>query len=229
MMRPFLKGFLFLAFLFCGAAAYCQPRSFLNLSTFDQRPVHFGFLLGVNTLDFDIKSFDNDYRSDVTTLKYGLTVGIISNLRLGDYFDLRFMPGMSFGDRNVKFVLAPDTTYASVKSTYIDLPLLLKYKAMRIKNVRPYIVTGPAYRYDISKSAKDDLLRLQRGEWFWEVGVGLDNYLQYFKFAPELKMSFGLGNVLGTPPPEDSGTSSVYHKSIRKLSSNIVTLSFHFE
>ena len=55
-----------------------------------------------------------------------------------------------------------------------------------------------------------------------EVGFGLDFYLEYFKFSPQLKLSYGLINLLKS---EDS----VYSNSINRLSTNGWMLSFTFE
>ncbi len=244
-------------FILQGASSlYAQPKSdYLYLTTFDQRPLHFGFSLGFNWFDANIQTYKpvkgrTSYVADVATLNPGFTVGIIANWRLGDWFDLRFTPGISLGSREVSY---SNTTYSiptehynwdlfrvsprdsrmgsgvndstlTIETTYIDFPLLIKYKAMRIRNLRPYIITGPALRYDISKSDKEQL-GLKPLDVYWEVGVGLDNYLKYFKLAPELKMSFGLKNILGSPKKNNSDL----HNSIKRFSSNIVTLCFHFE
>lgn len=257
MKRFWLKGFVILTFVVLGASSLsAQPKSdYLYLTTFDQRPLHFGFSLGFNWFDANIQTHSPSvgrpsYVMDVGRLNSGFTVGIIANWRLGDWFDLRFLPGISLGSREISY---RNTTYSilsehsnwdlfhisprenqkihgvndstlTIETTYLDFPLLIKYKAMRIRNLRPYIVTGPALRYDISKSDKEQL-GLKPLDVYWEVGVGLDNYLKYFKLAPELKMSFGLKNILGSPKKDNSDL----HNSIKRFSSNIVTLCFHFE
>ena len=173
-------------------------------------------------------------RSDVATLVPGFTVGIVSSLRLTRDVTLRFLPGMSFGERKLTYNIpvsdvndvAP-TQYYSIKSTFLDFPLLLKYSAQRINNNRPYIVFGAAYRQDISKTAKEDLVKLKSGGFYAEVGGGWDSYFPFFRFSVEAKFSFGLNNQLGSVP---SPTQRQYYaQSIKNLRSNIFTLSFHFE
>ena len=225
-----------------------------NLTTFDDKRLHFGFSLGLNTLDFNIDHYstmvDNPkfapeilvngtpivasdkIRADISTLTPGFTVGIITNLRLSESLDLRFLPGMSFGERkltyNIPVVSTSGTTdYFSIKSTFLDFPLLIKYKARRMNNQRPYLIGGVAYRIDISKSGKEDLVRLKPFSSYLEAGMGWDTYLQFFRLSTELKFSFGLSNILDNGPK--ASELQVYTDAFSRLSSNVFTLSFHFE
>lgn len=237
-----------------------QSRVVQNLTTFDNKKIHFGFTLGLNSLDFAVKHYaslddnpnfdptdevtaryleeldavDRQVRTDVYTLTPGFTVSMVSNLRLGEYFDLRFLPGLSFGNRKMvynvplhDFVGSSDDGYFSARSTYIDLPLLVKYKSKRYLNQRPYMIGGFAYRHDISRGSPDEIIRLVNPNFYLEAGMGWDTYLQFFRFSTELKFSFGLNNVLGKIP--DTPTPTYYNHAIKRLTTNIVTLSFHFE
>lgn len=237
--------------------AFSQKQKVNHMTTFDDKLIHFGFSLGINTLDFGVTHYNpigtnpefspttwpldkkqiavGDYvRADVSQLIPGFTVGIISSLRLTKDLDLRFLPGLSFGERQLFYnipVWEKDSyqplQYYSIKSTFLDFPLLLKYKARRINNDRPYIVFGPAYRQDISRTGKEDLVRLKNGGFYAEIGAGWDHYFAFFRFSVEAKMSLGLNNILGDPP----GVSQrqYYSQAIKELRSNIFTLSFHFE
>ena len=237
--------------------AFAQKQKVNYLSTFDDKLVHFGFTLGVNTLDFDVLNYnpigvnpefhpviwqlDNrqitqpDYvRADVANLIPGFTVAIVSSLRLARDLDLRFLPGLSFGERQLVYNVPVWETsyyeplqYYSIKSTFLDFPLLFKYKARRINNDRPYVVFGPAYRHDISRTGKEDLVRLTNGGFYAEVGVGWDHYYAFFRFSAELKISLGLNNQIAAPPSENE--RQYYTYAIKSLKSNIFTLSFHFE
>ncbi len=226
------------------------------MTTFDDKLVHFGFSLGLNTLDFGITHYNpiglnpevpadwqaereqidaNDFvRTDVAGLIPGFTVGIVSSLRLSRDFNLRFLPGLSFGERQLTYnyevweqdVYLPQQYY-SVKSTFLDFPLLIKYKARRINNDRPYVIFGPAVRYNINRSGREDLVKLQNGSYYAEIGAGWDHYFTFFRFSVEAKMSLGLNNQKGGPPGENQ--RKYYSHAIRTLRSNIFTVSFHFE
>lgn len=182
----------------------------------------------------EIDAVNRQVRTDLESMIPGFTVAIASSLRLNNYTELRFLPGLSFGNRKMVFnVPIHDMnqvgvmTEYSTRSTYLDFPLLIKYKAKRMVNQRPYVVFGPALRVDISRSATDDLVKFNTVQYFWEMGIGWDSYLQYFRFSGELKFGIGLDNILGKLPEPPQPT--YYMNSMKRLSSNIVTLSFHFE
>ncbi|WP_299579233.1 porin family protein [uncultured Sunxiuqinia sp.] len=246
--------------LYLSASAFAQHQRVKNLTTFDDKKLHFGFTIAINTLDFSMEHYRpignnpdfvfEDWQNvdgheitaqdtvfaDIAQPIPGLTVGIVSNLRLGEYFDLRFLPGLSFGERRLVYnvpvydisnVSSEALEFYSIKSTYIDLPLLVKYKSSRLNNQRPYLIAGPAMRIDISKTGKEDLVRVKRGGFYFEAGVGWDSYLPFFRLSTELKVSLGLGNMLNDGPDETQ--RQYYTSAIKKLTSNVFTLSFHFE
>lgn len=246
-------------FLVVGLTVVAQKQRVNNLTTFDDKLIHFGFTLGLNTLDFgiahyeklndnpdllpldDIDFFPNEdritadsrVRADVARLIPGFTVGIISSVRMNRDMELRFQPGLSFGERqltyNVDVVqrgVSSATQYYSIKSTFLDFPLLIKYKARRINNDRPYVIFGPAFRYNINRSSSEDLVILENGSFYAEVGAGWDHYFTFFRFSVEAKVSFGLNNQIAPPPIEQR---PYYSQAISNLRSNIFTLSFHFE
>lgn len=254
-----VKRFLYISFfLMIGLNSLAQRQVVKNLTTFDDKRLHFGFTLALNTLDFNIEHYptmganpkfdplkpeeidgiiideNKKVRADISTLTPGFTVGIVTNLRLTEYLDLRFLPGMSFGERklvyNIPIVDINDVgnkEYYSIKSTFLDFPLLIKYKSKRMNNQRPYLIGGVAYRIDISKTGQEDLVRLKPFSSSIEAGMGWDTYLQFFRLSTELKFSFGLSNVLDVGPK--STQAQVYSNAFSQLSSNMFILSFHFE
>ena len=254
-----MKRFLYiLLFVVIGLNALAQRQVVKNLTTFDDKRLHFGFTLALSTLDFGIDHYptigenpnfisspledvDGDViagtreiRADIASLTPGFTVGIVTNLRLSESLDLRFLPGMSFGDRKLTYnipivennTVSGDQFY-SIKSTFLDFPLLIKYKSRRMNNQRPYLIGGIAYRIDISKTGTEDLVRLKPFSSSLEAGMGWDMYLQFFRLSTELKFSFGLTNILDTGPKITQ--KQVYSNSLSRLTSNMFILSFHFE
>jgi len=238
------------------SAVFAQKQKVMYLTTFDDKWIHFGFTLGINALDFSVINYNPiggpdgnpDFipypadritanslvRSDIAEITPGFTVGIISSIRLARDLNLRFLPGMSFGERKLMYNVPvydinqyETLPYYSIKSTFLDFPLLLKYKARRINNDRPYIIFGPAYRHDISRTAQEDLVKLKGGGFYAEIGGGWDHYFPFFRFSMEAKFSFGLNNQLGDIPGGEQ--RKYYSQSIKRLRSNIFTLSFHFE
>ncbi|WP_139279466.1 type IX secretion/gliding motility protein PorT/SprT [Tangfeifania diversioriginum] len=241
-----------------------QKQKVNHMTTFDDKLLHFGFTLGMNTLDFGIVHYNpigsnpdfttppantwypdeeritgNHFvRADIEEVIPGFTVGIVSSLRLTRDLNLRFLPGLSFGERILTYnQLVVDYTTSgfsnrtydySVKSTFLDFPLLIKYKARRINNDRPYVIFGGAYRQDISRTGGEDLVRLTNGGFYAEIGAGWDHYFTFFRFSVEAKVSLGLNNQLGDPPQGDN-QRKYYTHAFESLRSNIFTLCFHFE
>lgn len=251
------KFFTTIILMFAVVAAVAQKQKVNHMTTFDDKLIHFGFTLGLNTLDFAVAHYNpigmnpdfspaqwqldseqitrNHYvRADVADLIPGFTVGIVSSLRLTKDLNLRFLPGLSFGERQLTYnyeVWEIDyyqpLQYYSIKSTFLDFPLLIKYKARRINNDRPYIIFGPAYRQDISRTGKEDLVKLTTGGFYAEIGAGWDHYFTFFRFSVEAKVSLGINNQLGPSPGDNQ--RQYYSQAIKSLRSNIFTLCFHFE
>ncbi len=252
---------LFILFLGYAGSSVAQKSVVNNLTTFDDKRLHFGFTLGINAFDLGITHYANIgdgpfgeipiadrkspdqnmitdasvIRADLPKLVPGFSVGIVSSLRLGNYFDLRFLPGMSFGERRLVYniqiyddndITVEGSDFYSIKSTFLDFPLLIKYKSNRINNQKPYILAGGSYRVDISKTGEEDLVRLKKGSFYAELGVGWDSYLQFFRLSTEFKVSLGLNNVLDTP---GKGQHQYYGYAFDRVTSNVFTLSFHFE
>ncbi|MFT3739884.1 MAG: porin family protein [Breznakibacter sp.] len=210
-----------------------------NLKGFDEKPLHFGFLLGLNTMDFRVynsgaataENNQTPIYAEVLKLQPGINIGIVSNLRLRKYLDLRFLPGISFGQRDLSYITKNgdkvEETPLQIKSTFLEFPLLLKYSSARQHNFKPYLVGGVNGRIDLAKSKKDKVV-LKPMDVYLELGVGIDMYLNYFRFSTEIKGSHGLFNVYN---PKGTGETSdiKYNQAIDKLTSNIFHLTFYFE
>jgi hypothetical protein len=166
---------------------------------------------------------------DVTNTVPGFQVQIVSNFRLAENLDLRFLPGISFGSRYINFYDYRDKTkvgWVHIESNYLDFPLDLKYRARRLNNYRPYILGGFNYRYDMATN-KSFEIRFKPGDLYYEMGVGVDWYLPYFKFSTELKVGVGLLDILIRESSTVEGEN--YLASIDKINAYIIGLSFHFE
>ncbi len=199
--------------------------------------MHFGFNLGTNFMNFrsvasGIPDADgNMWYAELPTLNPGFHVGVTGDFKLNNYFALRLNPGISFGQRDIAFVNSAGTRRAkdiAVKSTFIDMPLLLKYRAVRDGNARMYLLGGVNGSLDLARSKKDDLI-LNPWDYYLEFGVGSDFYLMYFRFGVELKYSLGMTDVLYHDRPLTDNFDPRYMKSVKSLKSQIITISFNFE
>jgi len=236
-----LKNFIFyisvLSFLLPINLSLAQKPIPMNLPKLDQQVAHFGYSLGLNTMDFNIRPSAN-FLSEFDTVMaveverfVGFNINIISNLRLAEHLDLRFLPGLVFGQRNLEYKFIKNNQFRRhtmmIESTFVDLPICLKYRAARINNWRPYVLAGSSVRIDLASQRKINpeerpKIRLKPFDTYYEVGVGLDFFLEYFMFGIELKSSWGIFNIVAY----DKTQYSQYYK---RLNSHMVILGFHFE
>lgn len=243
MKRIFLKNYLtllaiFLLWLAIPQYLAAQKERPMNKSWYDDKLLHFGFSLGTNTMDFNLTPSQLNYGADsiyaeVSQLFPGINIQIITDLRLNKYMNLRFLPGVSFGQRTLKYYLNQESwgKEQRLESSFLEFPLSLKFKGDRMNNVRPYIIGGMNFRYDLSgkKEFNDEkpvYVRLKRPDLYYEAGAGIDFYLTYFKLGVELKMSNGITNVLVDDYPPNYPE---YRNAIEKMKSQIWVVSFHFE
>ncbi len=206
-----------------------------NDQNFDKKPISWGYYFGINSFDYN---FDyQDQQEDIQVERsVGFNVGLIGNLRLSEYVDLRTEPGLSFTQRNL--IYAPDPRFENesdlireVPATYIYLPLLLKINTKRLNNVRPFVTFGVSTAINLSSNEDnpDDnfagQFRTTSSPFFYEVGFGIDLYLFYFKFTPSIRGVFATSDEL----VRDSRPNSPWTGNINKLSSRGVFLNFTFQ
>lgn len=237
-MHKKITIFLFLLIPVLLTAQKAKPK---NDSNYDERLLHFGFSMGMNAMDFRVSMNQpggplnpDGLKAEVMAIKPGINIQIVTDFRPATYLDIRFLPGVSFGQRNINFYDSEGTKYGEtqvLESSFLEFPLLLKAKGMRLNNSRPYLIGGLNFRYDLAgKKEYDDerpvYLRLKRADLYYEVGAGIDFYLPYFKLTIEAKMSNGLRDVLVHEPAPGYPD---YANSISSLRSQMWVLSFHFE
>lgn len=166
----------------------------------------------------------------------GFHIGIIGDMRLGRYFSMRFVPALSFGERYLNYSIKGfddgDITRIdirkSIASGFVDFPVLVKYKSKRLNNMLAYLMAGAQYSLDLASGAnkKDENqevhIKLQKHDVYIVVGVGFDFFNPWFKLGTEIKMSYGLFDML---KKEDT----LYSQGIDRLNSKIFQVCFTFE
>ena len=244
-IRLSLLSLLLLAFV---ASADGQVRKPQNKPYIDLRPLHFGISVGLNLQDVEFENVGPQLLDDGTTRTVlcdadtwnpGFSVGVLGDLRLSDHFSLRLAPSMHFGSKRLVFrdldVLNesghPTETTQDMKNTYIAMPLEVKFAAERFNNYRPYLMAGISPM--INLTGKDqEYVQLKRFDTHIELGMGCDFYLPFFKFIPELKFCYGLGDVLDKSHTDEliDVNKRVYSQSVRNAKpSKMFVLSFFFE
>ncbi len=204
----------------------------------DMRRWHLGFSFGSHLDDLRIThnglitEEGEEWRIDQPSYSPGFSVTGLFDLRLNDYFAVRFSPGLMFGSRDIRFreVNTGAEERQNIKSTHIILPVELKFAGQRSRNARPYIIAGAMPAFDVGKK-RSDLLKLKSSDLYLTIGIGCDFYLPYFKLIPELKFCFGLSDVLVHDRPDlaDDPTRLKFTNSVSKATSKMIVLSFYFE
>jgi len=207
-----------------------------NLQNFDQKKIHFGYFVGFNQYNYKLDYKNNPDKRTLINQKPGLSVGLIADLKLKENLNFRFEPGLYTNNSDVifydraKFSQNSDTI-RSIKSTYVHLPILLKYSAKRYNNLRPYILGGLSTSFNLSSNQNNPednsngTFRLKTNTFYYELGIGIDFYLQYFKFSPSIRGVFSLKDEL----VQDTELDSPWTGNIQKMSARgiFLNLSFH--
>lgn len=228
-----------------------QAQEAMNRPYVDDKLFHFGFQIGVNFSSFFVTDSElpitdpitgqtEIYHSRVSSILPGFNVGFVSDLRLCNYLNLRFCPGMQFSSRTLHYktesgrpvVGLPGKTGANIDILAIPvyLPLYLKWSAAREGNYRPYVIAGGGVSFNVSRDHDKPVL-LNLMDYFCEVGFGVDFYSKWFKFCPEITYRIGFADQLSPVDGrmELAPQEEFYTTAIKRLTSSCVCLTFNFE
>jgi len=226
-----------LTFVFALALMAQEPKV-QNRPYIDQRRFHYGFLLGLHMQDLEIENngyIDPDtgeqWYAEINNYSPGFTVGVLGELRLNKHFSLRLSPSIHFGQKHAVYHeqrSGSDSTQV-FKSTYISVPIDVKFSAPRYNNFRPYLIAGIDPMVDLT-ARKHDALRLKPFDLYLEIGMGCDIYLPFFKLIPEIKFCFGLLDIIHKNRSDlIDNTLQKYTNSVNGGRSNMIVLTFNFE
>lgn len=231
---------MILLMLLCGGReAFSRPGDkILNRPYADQKRWHLGFSVGTHfqDLDFTHNGFTDlsggQWFVEVPSFDPGICVNVLGDLRLHQYFNLRFTPGMYFGSKGVEFRdhVSGAVERQDIKTAYVVLPLDLKISGDRLHNSRPYVTLGAMAAFDVSKR-RADFLQFNSGDAYLSIGLGCDFYLPFFKLNPEIKFCFGLTDILRHDRPDLDENPEMLRmtQSLSKVKSKMFVLTFYFE
>ncbi len=217
--------------------AVAQERKVQNKPYIDYRRLHYGFFIGTHMQDMEfvnngfVTENGESWFADIATYNPGFSVGVLADLRLNTYMALRAIPTMHFGQNIVRFreQQSGETSKQSVKTTYIAVPVHVKFAAERFNNYRPYVTAGVSPMWNLTVKKQQQLL-LRKFDFMIEVGVGCDFYLPFFKLIPELKFSFSPLNVLKKERNDLLDANYLkFTQSVDRVTSKMITLSLYFE
>lgn len=219
-----------------------QKAKVWNKPLYDAYKFHYGFSFKAGTLNFSVKPSEyfktNDTIKSVTgNGKAIFGANMVGNMKLNNYFDLRFIPGMQFGQREMVYEEKLNTgnyvkTKMQIETTLLEFPVLIKYRSTRENNYRPYIIAGVNYAIDLAAMKKQKegefIIKLNRQDILLEAGFGVDYYLPFFKFGTEIKFSYGLLNIVNYDSYQEP-VNKKYLDVFEKLGTKMLTLAIYFE
>ncbi|OUS21569.1 PorT protein [Nonlabens dokdonensis] len=222
-----------LGFQTAGAQLFSKEK-IRNLENFDQKRLTWGYYLGFNSYDYKF-DYDEVTEDIITETTAGFNVGLVGDVRLNDYFNLRLEPGIVFATRNLTFpnpsLMTETERNREVTSTYIHVPLLVKFSTKRNNNWKPFVVAGASWSSNLSSNSDnpDDnsagQFRQTANVFNYELGIGIDLYLFYFKFSPSIRGVFAMGDEL----VRDADPNSPWTGNITSMQSRGVFINFTFQ
>ncbi|WP_299326177.1 porin family protein [uncultured Maribacter sp.] len=214
------------------ASAQFNESPILNKQNEDKKLLNWGYFLGLNQYDFKFEYKEN--AQDILVSKsFGFNVGLIGEVRLNEFLDVRFEPGLHYGSRLLGFPGFEDERDAirEVKSTYINFPLLLKASTRRYGNFKPFLLGGVSTGLNLGSNEEslDDnstgTFRMKKWVYNYELGFGIDFYLEYFKFTPSIRGVFAITDEL----VPDNDPNSPWTGNIESLKTRGIFINFTFE
>ena len=236
---PFISLFLLVS-ITCNTVS----AQYSKLSDFDDKMIHFGFALSYNNSDYYIqRSLEHQFANDslqsiIVASKPGFTLGVISSINFNPNFKLRFaIPSLSFQERDLEYTYLDPSNGATymlkkaIRPVYLEFPAMFKFRTDRIENWAAYGITGIRFGIDmasdkdvnnLSASPEDQIVKIKKTDFGFEVGGGFDFFLEYFKFGIELKLGAGMINL-------HLDENTLFDNPIDFLRSKVWTLSLTFE
>lgn len=229
--------YIILLLLLPAGVLVAQERKVQNKPYIDYRRLHYGFFVGVHMQDLELMNNGfvtpegEQWYADVASYSPGFSVGVLADLRINSLLSLRLVPTMHFGDKMVIFreLNSGTTERQQVKSTYVSLPIEAKFAAERFNNYRPYLLAGVSPMIDLTVKKQRPLL-VKSFDLMFEVGLGCDFYLPFFKLNPEIKFAFSVLDILEKNRNDLLDENYLkFTQSVDKAVAKMIVLSFYFE
>lgn len=213
--------------------AQAGARGNYNYREHQSKQYYFGITLGYNTSSYKL-FYSDEFIANPSILatsvnrEPGLDLKIVSNLKVGEYIDVRLLPGLAFAGRSIEYTYLDEApTQRKISSVFAEFPVQVRYKSEPWKDIRMFVLGGVKYSYDVASDSRTkdaaDIVKFSPSDFQLELGAGMQFYFPYFIFSPEIKFSHGLGNVLIFDDRLQQSTV------LDKVLSRAFTFSLHFE
>lgn len=229
---------LVVAFVLTSFATQAQVKE-LNRADHDAMRYYFGMSLSYNSSTLH-PTKNPRFLQDDSVLSVepgssgGIALGLLATLKLSDHFEGRWNPQLIVGgSKFFTYTLKnPQPTESEIikktlPSTIVSFPFQLKFNSDRIDNFRVYMLGGLKYDMDLASNSAarnaEDLVKLKKGDFGYELGIGFNFYLHFVTFSPELKLSNGFTNIHSRDP------NLKFSSVLDKLQSRMIVFSINLE
>jgi len=221
-------------FVLCSLVTYGQLKTkSYNYLDFQKKPFYFGITFGLSNSGYKINhspTFINNEEIYIAEGASGIGVELhmVTNLKIGEYFDFRFIPGFTLGEKTFEFKdNLGSVNRSKVESVFVDIPFQIRYKSAPYKDKRAFVTAGLKYAYDVQSNSKtrqaNTQIKITPHDFQAEVGVGFQIFLPYIIVSPEIKFSQGINNILIYNDQLNEA------KILEKVLSRAFTFSIHLE
>jgi Outer membrane protein beta-barrel domain len=237
------KIIFFLAIIFAMPSIGVAQNGFteINIPEHDNQKVRFGITVGGNRSHYNIlhspRFLEFDSINVIESINStGISLAGLVNLRLNEHLDLRGYPlNLIFTEKAFEYRLKkPDLglkedsiTVKKVQGISLAFPVQLKFTSDRIQNFKAYMLAGARVEYDLAANAgkknNTESITLKKLDYAAEAAIGFHFYFPVFVLTPEIKISYGLKNVLSRE------TNYKYANTIDDIRSRSITFTLTVE
>jgi hypothetical protein len=223
-----ILSFIFLLILVFPSLGQGKKYIQMHDEFYDEKPLHFGCMFGLTSSNYYANGFPSVLVNNVTgeplsltsPRTFGFQIGGIVNYALSKHVEAKTGLNIALYDRQIQFA---NEDLISRESTWLEIPMLLKFRSVRRQNHRMYLLTGLKLGLEANVKKKNTAITANTSELSLEYGIGFERFYRFFKFSPEIRISHGLNNLF-VPP----GTTNSYSK-LSQLNSHTISLIFNFE
>lgn len=214
-------------------AGLAQQKKYVRVfhEFYDEKPLHFGFLFGFGSSNYNLSTRTVLPKGTYlySPRNFGFQIGGLANYAINPHWELKSGVNIALYDRQIS--LDPDQNQNDVpdvltrESTWLEIPALIKYRSIRRKNHRVYMIGGLKFGIEANVKKKSSALTTNMADLSLEYGFGFEQFFQFFKFTPEIRFSHGLVNMYAAP-----GTSgNPWYRDVNTLKTHTVSLIINFE
>ncbi|MEY2761127.1 MAG: hypothetical protein RLZZ96_1027 [Bacteroidota bacterium] len=237
MKKSIFNGFIIALCLSFSLKSQVHKYVQLHDEYYDNKPVHFGFMISHASTNFLLGAAPKYLSNAAPSLALnasspktsGFQIGGTVNYAYDKHYEVRSGLNIALYERQIEFNEVTPTGINTTKSyfresTWLEIPVNLKYRSLRRKNHRIYIMGGFKLGIEANVKRTGEQIQAKTTDVSLEYGFGFEQFYKFFKFNPELKFSHGVNNLYLS----SLGGSSAFSR-FNQYNSHTISLVFYFE